>query len=144
MPTTGDPVISFPGWELQQDEYSILSADSTLSSAGWSVYDWPPQTTSTPYIVIGEDTDVPVYHKSGAYHEITTTLHLYSSYKGKKQIKQAVEAIVAALTGGSFSLSGFKVLQVSLDSTPPIIREGDGDPVLHHGIPRFRYLIQET
>lgn len=141
MPTTGDPTISFPSWELQKDEYSILGGDATLTAAGWTIYDFPPDNASFPYIVIGDDTDNPIYHKSGAVHEITTSFHLFSEYKGRKEVKLGIKALAEALTGGSFSLSGFTVIQVSLDSSSPIIREFDGDRVLHHGIPRIRYLI---
>jgi len=140
MPT-GDPVISFPGWELQKDEFSILGADATLTAAGWTVYDFPPESPSFPYIIVGQHTVTPQYYNTGALQDVTSSFHLYSEYKGGKEIQEATDALVQALTGGTFSLTGFTVVQVSLDGAPPIIREINRDRVLHHGIPRVRYLI---
>lgn len=141
MPVTGDPILSDPTWELQKDEYTILGNDATLTAAGWSIYDMPPESAVFPYIVLGDNTGPPDYNKSGAIHNVLSTFHLFSEYLGNKEIKLGRKALVEALTGGSFSLSGFTLIQVSLDDLGPILREFDGDRVSHHGITRIRYLI---
>jgi len=141
MPATGDPIASFPGWELQKDEYAILGADATLTAAGWTIYDYPPEDASFPYIVIGEMTDAPQYDKLSAAHEVTSSFHMWSEYKGRKEIQQGIDALAQALTGGSFSLTGWTVVIAELDGSAPIIREINEDRILHHGIPRIRYLI---
>ncbi len=141
MPVTGDPILSDPTWELQKDEFSLLGADGTLTAAGWSIYDFPPTAKVFPYIVVGDDTGAPDYNKSGAVHNVVSTFHLFSEYRGRKEVKLGRGALIAALTGGSFSFAGFTLIQVSLDDLGPILREFDGDRVLHHGITRIRYLI---
>lgn len=142
MPVTGDPVISFPGWELQKDEYSILSGDSAISNLGCAVHNFPPESPSFPYLIMGRFTTTPDYHKSGALWVVTSTIHHYDEYKGTKSVYQIFDAVVQALTGGSFSLTGFTIVAVEAETGSEPLEEIDaGGRVIFHYIHRMRYLI---
>lgn len=144
MPATGDPTIALPEWELQQDIYGILNADATIKTTlSASVYNEVPEAPSFPYLVIGQSTDNPLYHKSGALPEVVETIHIYSTYRGDKQVKQLADAASQALTGGSYSLTGFTVRMASFDNfiTLPV-EYFDADRSVRHGVLYMRYLIQ--
>jgi hypothetical protein len=144
MPATGDPTIALPEWELQQDVYSILNADSTIKTTlAASVYNEVPDTPSFPYLEIGQIIDNPQYHKSGALPEVVATIHIYTTYRGDKLTNQLATAAVTALTGGSYSLTGFTVLICSFDNYIIVpVETYDQDRTVRHGILYMRYLIQ--
>lgn len=144
MPATGDPTIGLPEWELQQDLYSILNGNATITTTySASVYNEVPESPSFPYLVIGQSTNNPDYYKTGALPEVVETVHIFSTYRGDKEIKQIADAAAQALTGGSYSLSGYTVRQVSIDNflTLPV-QYFDSDRSVRHGVLYMRYLIQ--
>ena len=144
MPVTGDPTVALPDWELQQDIFSILNADSTIKTTlGASVYNEVPETPSYPFLVIGGNTSNPLYHKSGALPELVETIHFYSTYRGDKENKQLLTAAAQALTGGSYSLAGFTVRTVSVDNSINLpVNYADQDRPTRHSVLYIRYLIQ--
>ena len=82
MPTTGDPIIALPEWELQQDIFTILNANSTIKTTlSASVYNEVADTPSFPYLVVGQSTDNPQYNKSSAMAEVVETIHIYTKYR---------------------------------------------------------------
>ncbi|MEQ1887566.1 MAG: DUF3168 domain-containing protein [Alphaproteobacteria bacterium] len=118
------------GWELQQVIFARL--DTLLAEP---VYDHVPQNAPFPYVVVG-DAAVSAWGAgdlSGEQHALS--IHIWSRYQGRKEMKQIMSSIMAALDGVALSLSGHQLVDlrfVFADEFP------DPDGVSRHGLVRFR------
>lgn len=121
--------------EIQKAIYSAL--DSALSVP---VYDDVPDNAAAPYVVIGADTLVAFDTDDGSGFEATLTIHSWSVYRGRKEIKELQGAIYDALHRAELSISGYNFLGCDSEFSESLL-EADG--VTRHGVQRFRILIRE-
>jgi Protein of unknown function (DUF3168) len=121
-------------YPLQVAIYNRLKADTSLK-----VYDQVPEKAVFPYVSIGEDTVTDNSTKTEDGEEITHTLHVYSSYNGRKEVKELMSKVLEQLTNQPLELSGGFVLDdLTLDMMQ--VLETSGTP-LKHGVMRFRFKI---
>lgn len=118
------------GWELQQAIFARL--DSML---GETVFDHVPQNAVFPFVVVGDAsiTSWGAGDFDGEQHVLS--IHVWSRYQGRKEMKQIMGGIVEALNGVSLGLSGHHLVDlrfVFADEFP------DPDGVSRHGLVRFR------
>ena len=114
--------------------------------AGVTIYDHVPfepegaPDTNFPYATIGDADAEPFDNDStlGAY--VDTTIHVWSRYKGRKGVDEAMDAIYALLHRASLTAVGYKVVDC-LFVTSGVFVEEDGKT--RHGVVRFRITIQE-
>lgn len=66
---------------------------TTLEGLGLAVYDYLPQKASYPFILIGDDRQRSLEVKNGDYVEVTSTITVFSNYKGNKEVKTILEQI---------------------------------------------------
>ena len=95
-------------WNLQKAIYSKLN-DATISGASISdvpVYDDVPEGTSAPYINIGEETAINDGTKTVDAVEHTLTIHIWSEYRGRYEIKHIMEQVYQNLHNTAISVSG--------------------------------------
>ena len=131
--------MSLGNFALQSTIYSTLSGDSTLTSTlGASVFDDVPESTSFPYVVLGEDNIQESGTKDVDGTDTTLTLHIWSEYKGSKETKEIMDRIHDLLHDSSLSVSGFNLINLRFEFSD-IMRDPDGKT--RHGVMRFRAVL---
>jgi hypothetical protein len=126
-------------WSLQVALYNRLKNDVAISAKA-KVYDAVPDTTVFPYITLGEDTVIPYDSKTFDGEEITHTLHVWSQYKGKKEVKEIMSLIIEAVIKSPLSLDGgFFVEFTRVD----FMQVFDDPSDIKHGVIRFRFKISQ-
>lgn len=130
-------------WELQKAIFSTMDAATITGEGGVSVsvYDDVPEGRSYPYIVIGEETSRNVSAKDRDAHEHTLTIHVWSQYRGRKEIKQIMEQIYTALHDSAITVSGASLVNIKQEFEQTLL-EGDG--ITRHGIIRFRAVVFDS
>ena len=125
--------------EIQQVIYDVLSGDATLGAMVTGVYDYVPQDTAYPYVVIG-DMDGRDWSASGLDGlESRASIEAYSRYGGRKEALQIMESIHSLLHDGSLTMSGHALVSMRFESGQ-VIPLGDGHT--YRGQIRFRLLSQ--
>ncbi len=111
------------------------------SDTAYTIYDDNPQDVPYPYIAMGEMIAGDWSAKGEPGQEVFATLHLWSQYKGKKEILEIYDGVLQAITRAKLDLgSDFNALSY-FDNWNLII---DIDGKRRHGILRFRHLIEEV
>lgn len=127
-------------WPLQVSIFNRLKNDTALSSKA-KVFDSVSESAPMPYVVIGEDTVIPFGTKIEEGEEITHTLYVYSSYNGRKEVKELMSLVLESITREPLSLgSGFSMFASSLDLMQ--VTEINGSPA-KRGVMRFRFKITQ-
>lgn len=129
--------MSDAGWPLQQAIYSVLSG--ALSQ---SVYDHVPHDSSFPYVVIGETTAVDDSNKTKDGQEHTVTIHVWSQYRGRKEVKEIMGLIYSALHKQDFAITGHHLVLSKFDFQSSIDIDADGKT--YHGVVRYRIVTQPS
>ena len=115
--------------------------DRIRSVTGREVYDDLPQNASMPYIVAGEIEGREWSDKFQPGQEVTSSIHVWSNYPGRKEAGEIMDEILSALTSSPLTLEGgFRAIVSALELSEIIV---DIDGVTRHGILRMRYLISE-
>lgn len=130
---------------LQQAVYTRLVAQLT----GINVYDSPPNqpdgmpASNFPYVVLGDDTLAPFDTDNTVGTSATVTLHIWSRYNGRKEVKTILGQIYTALNrqAANLSASGYAFID-SLYEFGDIIEEADGKT--RHGVCRYRITMEKT
>ena len=131
--------MSIGGFALQSTIYSTLSGDSNLTTTlGASVFDDVPESTSFPYVQIGEDNVTKFDTKDVNGSETTLTLHIWSEYKCSKETKQIMDRVHDLLHDSNLSVSGFNLINLRFEFGD-IMRDPDGKT--RHGVMRFRAVL---
>lgn len=112
-----------------------------------SVYDVVPDqppgmpSDSFPYVVIGYDDVQPYDTDNWVGSQVEASIHVWSTYKGKDEVKDLMEEIGSLLHRKTFSIPGAEVIQcLHLGSTVPDV----GATKYVHGISRYRLIITEA
>lgn len=125
---------------LQDALFKRLSNDVAINSKVKGVFEHVPKDQAYPYIALGEDTVSDWSTKLEFGEEITHTLHIFSQYKGKKEVKEIMNLILQSLTEPLSLDSGFFVEFSRLDFMEVFI---DPDGATKHGVIRFRFKISQ-
>ena len=112
-----------------------------IEATNYTVYDDLPEQATYPYVVMGEITARDWSDKFEPGQEVYSTKHIWSQYRGKKEVTEMGDAILQALTAPLDLSPNFRAVLQELD-TNEIIMDIDG--ITRHGIIRHRYLIEEV
>jgi hypothetical protein len=122
---------------------------STLNGSvpGATVYDHVPfepegsPDDNFPFVTIGDAEATPFDNDShrGAY--VDATIHVWSRYKGRKEVDEILDAVYGLLHRASLSSAGYKFVDCLFEFSDVIV-EQDGQT--RHGVIRFRLTIQEA
>jgi hypothetical protein len=140
-------------WELQKAVRTRLRADATLAAllatdpvaGGAAVLDHVPQpedgasAAAFPYVTVGDDTEQEWDTDNTTGREHTLTLHAWSRYLGKKQVKDILDAMKAALHNQPLTVSGLHVVLVLAEYAESFV---DPDGITRHGVLRVRVLTE--
>ena len=131
-------------WELQKTIYSTLENANITDEAGNAiagVFDDVPEGTAYPYIVIGDDTATNISTKDKDIHEHTLNIHIWSQYRGRRDIKDIMKQVHDTLHDSSLSVTGDSLVNMRQEFQTTLL-EGDG--LTRHGVMRFRAVVSDT
>ena len=117
---------------IQAAAFARLSA----ALAPIKVYDAVPQGAAYPYVALGDDTQIDWSSKGASGHEHTLTFHAWSRYAGRKEAKELLGKVVAAL-GTRLALDGHWNVDIYPEFETTLL---DEDGQTYHGVIRFRAL----
>lgn len=107
----------------------------------YTVYDDMPEQAPYPYINMGEMTAVDWSDKFEPGQEIHSTIHIWSQYKGRKEVVEMGDMVLRALSKAPLVLnSNFRIVLAAMDMDELMM---DLDGITRHKILRHRYLIEE-
>jgi catalase (peroxidase I) len=116
---------------LHKHIYSLLSAQL-------NVYDEVPDTVQFPFVRIGEPDAIGELTKNVGSNRIDFTIHVFSNYKGKKEVYNLVETVVNLLNSLEAVVNEVRVLVLGYDI---IYQEEDED--VKHAIIKLHTQIYE-
>jgi|TARA_R100000152_G_C6771077_1_gene197479 hypothetical protein len=131
-------------FELQKAIFSRLNGGSIVDEqdqAITGVFDDVPEGSAYPYVVIGEETATNIGTKDKDMHEYTQTIHVWSQYRGLKEIKEIMEQIYTLLNDFAISVSGASAITLRHEFQTTLT-EGDG--LTRHGVMRFRVVVSDS
>lgn len=118
------------GWELQKAIFARLDTEILPP-----VYDHVPAEAPFPFVVVGDAvaSEWGAGDLGGEQHALS--VHIWSRYQGRMEMKLLMGNIKAALDGAALALSGHHLVDlrfVFADEFP------DADGISRHGLVRFR------
>lgn len=131
-------------FDLQKAIHSALDSASITDSSGSAitgVFDDVPEGTEYPYITIGEDTAIDVSTKDKTHFEHTLTIHAWSQYRGRRDIKELMEQVHNALHNVDLSVTGASLCNLRQEFQTTLL-ENDG--ITRHGVMRFRAVVSDS
>ena len=135
--------MSDAGWALQKAMFDAMSADPALQSilgAPPRIYDSAPKSAAFPHVVFGDAREARIAGADGLVeHDIRLNIH--SRYDGRREVKDAVTAILSALDGAALTLAGFALVSLRATFTD-IIHRQEADAFI--GIIRFRAVTEKA
>ena len=130
---------------LQQSIFTKISSGTLTDVSGKSitskVFDDVPEGTAYPYVVIGEETATNIGTKDNDANEHTLTIHVWSQYRGRKEIKNIMSQIYTILHNTDITVSGASLVNVRHEFEQTLL-EADG--ITRHGVMRFRVVIFDS
>ena len=130
-------------FNLQKAIYATLN-DATITGATVAdvpVYDDVPEGTSAPYIAIGEETAIDAAVKDKDANEHTLTVHVWSEYRGRYEIKHIMEQVYQNLHNAAITVSGASLVNLRNEFVTTL-QEADG--ITRHGVMRFRAVVFDS
>jgi hypothetical protein len=124
-------------FEIQKSIFTVLNNGLVVP-----VYDNVPDNALMPYVVIGDDTLIDFDTDGKTGFEVTVTIHAWSNYRGRAQVKGLLGEIYFLLHRKDYVIIGYTLIGSDCEFEETIL-ESDG--VTRHGIQRFRlFLIKES
>ena len=132
---------------IQSAIFGALDADVTLSGLVTGVYDDVPQpsdagsSSAFPYVTIGEAVHTEWDTDTTLGDDCTITVHAWSRYEGRKEIKDIQGAIYYVLHRSNLSVSGYTTVGVDWQQSESFV---DSDGETRHGVQTFRVILDEV
>ena len=130
---------------LQQSIFTKITSGTLTDVAGTSittkVFDDVPEGTAYPYVIIGEETATNFGTKDKDANEHTLTIHVWSQYRGRKEIKNIMSQIYTILHNTDITVSGASLVNIRHEFEQTLL-EADG--ITMHGVMRFRVVIFDS
>jgi len=139
--------MTHPANALQAAIVTALKAYSALTTEldGQKVYDYLPQNTEAPYVLVGDDTNLEDDTKTANGWDSTVTLHVWDfETKGRKKVKTLMGHIYDALHRQTLTITGFSLVEGHCEFTQSFQdseAQGAKDR-FWHGVMRFRFIVK--
>ena len=135
--------MSFHSFDLQSAIYSILNGDATLDGiiGNNKIFDNVPQDTAYPYVVIGNINVINTGTKTLDGNEYNVDIDIWSEYRGKKEISDAMERIYELLHDTTYSVSGANFVNSQVRSTITLV-ENDG--ITRHAVLSLSVIVYDS
>lgn len=136
--------MSAAGWALQKAIFTRLSADAALGAVIGTparLYDGaPPPRSPYPFALFADAREKRI---AGAdrllEHEIS--ISVWSRHEGRRDVKDAIAAIVSAIDDGTLSLDGYRLVSLRTAFTD-IFHRQESDTM--QGLIRLRAVTERT
>jgi hypothetical protein len=135
--------MSLHSQNIQTALFNRLDGDSTLDGlvGNNKIFDDVPQGTAYPYVVIGEETAINSGSKTLDGCEYTLTIHVWSRYRGRKEVKSIMERIYTLLNDYDMVVSGASLVNLRQEFEQVLM---DVDGITRHGVIRFRAVVFDS
>ena len=131
--------MSLHSWELQKAIFAALNGNVTgVSAATVAVYDDPAEGAPYPYILVGEETTANSGTITKDAVEHTITIHAWSQYRGKREIKEIMQSIYESLHNTDITVSGASLVNCRQEFSTTL---AENDGITRHGVMRFRAVV---
>jgi hypothetical protein len=131
--------MSLHSWQLQKSIFTALNGNVTgVSSANIPIYDDVPEGSVYPYVVIGEETTSNNGTKTLDGVEHTITLHVWSQYRGRREIKEIMQSVYEKLHNTAITVSGASLVNIRQEFSNTLAEQ---DGITRHGVMRFRAVL---
>ena len=131
--------MSLHSWELQKAIFTALNGNvSGIGNANVPVYDDVPEGSVYPYVVIGEETSSNNGTKTLDGVEHTLTLHVWSQYRGRREIKEIMQSVYEKLHNTAITVTGASLVNIRQEFSNTLAEQ---DGITRHGIMRFRAVL---
>jgi len=129
-------------WELQQAVYAALIASAALQSYIGNparVFDDVPPGSDFPYITLGQAsvTDWSTSSDTGFEHRLT--LHAWSRYDGRREVKEIMAQMHGLLHDAALTLVNHTLVNLRFIFSD-VFRDPDGRT--YHGVMRYRAVTE--
>ncbi len=130
-----------PALELQKAVFAALSGDAGLVSAlgGARIHDHVPADTPFPYLTFGRTSVYDWSTSSETGYEQLFSIHVWSKAQGKTEALEIMDLVAARLSGEPLALASHRLVSIAQEFAD--VRYDD-DLAVHHGLLRFRVLIE--
>lgn len=126
-------------FELQKAIFSALDGNVTDGQGiTISVYDDVPENSTYPYVILGEETTANNGSITLDGVEHTLTIHAWSQYRGRREIKQIMESIYHLLHDAAITVSGASLVNIRHEFSTTL---AENDGITRHGVMRFRVVV---
>jgi hypothetical protein len=123
-----------------------LLAKNVTDKTKAAIYDAVPEPKDAgsdlpfPYVTIGDDTMLDWDTDTSVGKEATITIHSWSRYRGRLQVKDIQGAIYDALHLSQLIVDGYDTVLCLSEYSESIL---DPDGLTRHGVQRFRLIIDK-
>lgn len=127
---------------VQEAAYGALMADSALQALIGNparLYDSVPPAALFPYVTLGDVVIQDFGTKDQTGFEQALVFHVWSRYRGRKEMKEIMQAIYAVLHRANLSVTGASFVNAQFQSAATSL---DSDGLTLHGVMRFRVVVQ--
>ena len=135
--------MGYHSFDLQTIVYSTLNGDSTLDGiiGDNKIFDNVPQDTSYPYVVIGNESAINRGTKTLDGNEYTIDIEVWSQYRGKKEIKEAMERVYNLFHDATYSVSGADMV---VSQVRNVITLTENDGITRHGVITLSVIVYDN
>lgn len=133
-------------FNAQKAIYEALTASAALMAMVVDVYDCTPQADDSgsgaafPYVTIGDDSVMGWDTDTELGAEITLTIHTWSRYHGRGEVKEIQNEIYTILHRATLSVECYNLVGIEFLSSESF-RDADGKT--WHGTQTFRLTVEE-
>lgn len=125
-----------PSFAVQSAVFSTLTTDAgVVAQVGTRTYDRVPQNPTFPFIHIGDDQVIGDTYQGSATSTVHVSVHVFSRWQGKKELKSVAAAVRTALEG-YLPLTGFVTVTYEYKTTRYLT---DPDGLTEHAVIEFMY-----
>ncbi len=127
-------------FQLQKAVYGVLSADSTLTAMVTGIYEYVPQGTGFPYLVVNEITAADWSTKTSNGASCSLTLKAYSRDMQDTALLGIISRATDTLRGATIIMTGHTITNLTFQNIE-IKRMADG--VTYEAAVKFKALTEE-
>lgn len=125
---------------MMQEEIQTAIYEA-VAAIGYPTYDDVPQVTAYPYIVVGDDRSIPFDTDDSVGSETTCTIHVWSQYRGRKEVKEIMRSVYHTLNRANLTITGGHLVECHAEFEESFL---DPDGLTRHGVIRFRLIVEEN
>ena len=133
---------------VQAAIFAALNGNVTWDSSNVPVFDLAPPGTAYPYVLIGDDVDIPFDSHSTPGTSTDLTIDVWTKSEGRKDCKgiaRAVDGLIDRVGDPpSFSVTGYSTVILRRLETRTLRDESPEGNVLHRAITRYNLMLNET